>query len=135
MPTFNLRIETPNGIMFNETVQSVLIHNELGDMEVFAGHAPLIASILFSRTKIRVNDEREEQFLMRSGIITVDNNSVKILVEHCALAQEVNYETIKDYEKFVISKLSNPAALGKIQLTYLQEERSSLERMVKIEEK
>ncbi len=133
--TFNLSIETPLGIMFNEPVKSVLLHNELGDMEVFAGHAPLIASILFSKTRVRVTDEREEVFLMRNGVITVENekNQVKILVENCIHSKEVNYETIKDYEKFVLSKLANPEVLSKIQLKYLEEQRSSLERMIKIE--
>ncbi len=136
MPTtFNLSIETPLGIIFNEPAISVLLHNELGDMEAFPGHAPLIASILFSKTRIRVTSEREEEFLMRNGVISISADTVKILVENCVHNKEVDYETIKDYEKFVLSKLSNPEALSKIQIKYLEEQKSSLERMIKIEQK
>ena len=131
--TLSLSIETPNGILFNEPVKSVHLRNELGDMEAFPGHAPLVASILFSKTRIRVNDEREETFLMRNGVITINADRVKILVENCVHSKEVDYETIRDYEKFVLSKLANPEALSKIQIKYLEEQKSSLERMIKIE--
>lgn len=132
--TLTLTIETPQGTIFNEPVSSIHLTNELGDMEIFPGHATLLASISFSKTRVRCSAAREELYFMRSGILRTDTQTgqTTILVESCTHEKDIEYDSIKDYEKFVLDRLSRPAELSSLQITYLTEQKSSLERMIKV---
>jgi F0F1-type ATP synthase epsilon subunit len=134
--SFTLIIQTPRHIFFQGEANYVGIQTELGNTEIYPQHATLVASISFSHTKIK-HAEHEEDVLMRSGLIIVDNehNEVKILVQYCEKLADIDFKTIKEYKDFVVSRLENKQDLNDFQIKHLEEESTSLERMIEVIQK
>jgi hypothetical protein len=81
-----------------------------------------------------VEKQHEEDLLMRNGLIIVDNehNEVKILVQYCEKLADIDFKTIKEYKDFVVSRLENKQDLNDFQIKHLEEESTSLERMIEV---
>lgn len=133
---FNLIIQTPRQIFFQGEANYIGLTTELGDMEIYPKHATLVASISFSKTKIKHADH-EKDLLMRNGLFIVNNekNEVKILVQYCEKITDIDFKTIKEYQNFVLEKLKKKEGLNDFQIKHLEEESTSLEKMVEVIEK
>lgn len=130
---FNLTIQTPRQILFQGEANYVGLTTELGDIEIYPNHATLVATISFSKTKIK-HAEHEEDLLMRNGLIVVDNekDEVKILTQYCEKMADIDFKTIKEYKDFVLQKLEKKEELNDFQIKHLEEEGASLERMIEV---
>jgi F0F1-type ATP synthase epsilon subunit len=134
MNQLTLTIQTPEVIVFQGPIQSVLLVNETGQMEIFPNHATLAGSILFSHTIVRVAPGQEEEFVMRNGLVLMNNETseVKLLVEYCHKIADINFESIHEYRMFIEEKLKNKEALNSFQVVYLEEQQASLKKMIEV---
>jgi F-type H+-transporting ATPase subunit epsilon len=80
MTEFELRIITPERIVFSGTVTSLIAPGELGYLGVLAHHAPLITTLKQGRITVKRNGE-EQHFSISSGILEVSRNVATILTE------------------------------------------------------
>lgn len=130
---FNLIIQSPQRILFQGEGDYVAVTTELGDMEIYPNHATLLATISFSKTKIK-NAEHEQDFLMRNGLIIVDNekNEVKLLAQYCEKLSDIDFKTIEEYKNFVLQKLEKKEELNDFQIKHLEQESTSLEQMIEV---
>ncbi len=133
---FHLTIQTPEKIYFDGPAVSVKIATETGEIEIFPQHASLMGTILFSHTTVR-SAAAEEEFLMRNGLIIVDNakNTVSILVAACDAVGQADFKSIKEYQGFVLEQLAKKADLNSYQLVYLEEHGDALAKMIEVVKK
>ncbi len=80
--TLKLKIATPDGIAYNDTVFSVNLKTEMGEITILPNHIPLVSAL--AAGPIRIMAEKENKaFLSGSGVIEVKRGSeVTILADH-----------------------------------------------------
>ena len=100
MPTFNLSILTPNGIVYENDVQSLVAPGANGFFGVLANHAPMIAATLPGIFKVK--EEKEIFFAVGGGMVEVSHGNVNFLADHAEIAN--NAEDAKEKAKALIPK-------------------------------
>ena len=134
--TFDLTIRTPNEDIFSGKAKGLRISTEGGDMEVFANHSSVTASLAFSPVVISAED-REEEYVARNGLFLFDNaeNKAVILALNCEKKSEVSHQTIKDYLEFIDKQLKEGQKLSDFQILYLKGEKLAVEQQMEELEK
>lgn len=127
---FHLSIRTPNEDIFSGEAYGLHISSEGGDMEVFANHASVTASLLFS--PVVVKSDKDEEFIARNGLFLFDNqaNKATILALNCEKKSEVSHQTVKEYLEFVEKQLAEGKELSDFQILYLKGEKLAVEQQM-----
>jgi len=84
---FHLTVITPEKVIYDGDIASLIVPSELGFFGVLADHAPLIAGL--SKGKITLREESGKQVLFRlnsQGFLEVLKNSVTILCQEALKA-------------------------------------------------
>ena len=90
--------------MLEETVESVTLPTELGEITVLPNHIPLVANLAAGEVKYRQKG-KENFFVVSGGIIEVKkNNQVIVLAETAEFGHEID-ETRADQERQRAQKL------------------------------
>lgn len=137
MKHFHLTIRTPDEkIVESNDVISVDIATETGPTTIYAHHASLTGSILFSRLNVK-SKGLEERYLTRRGTIFVDNerNAVTILVVACEKTETIRYEKLEDYLSYIENIIDSGEDLSAIKLGYLEKEKLAIKEQVKVMKK
>ena len=79
MSTFNLKISTPDGNVFDGEAFMVSVRGSEGDLAIMAGHARFVTAIKPCDVKITLPDESELSGRTEGGLLVVSNNIVTIL--------------------------------------------------------
>lgn len=75
-----LRIVSPEKVMFQGEVESVLVPGTLGPFEILNDHAPIISTLEAGRVEYGMKDAKK-QFDIQGGFIEVKRNEVSLCVE------------------------------------------------------
>jgi F-type H+-transporting ATPase subunit epsilon len=81
MDKFKLEILTPNGLIFNDDVVSVVLPGEEGEFGVLAHHASLTTLLEAGVVDVEREDKSVESILINWGVAQVDEEKVIVLVE------------------------------------------------------
>ena len=79
MNTYNLRISTPDGSVFDGQTVSLIVRGTEGELAVMAGHIPFITAVKPGECKIVLPDESEKIATIGGGILTVQNDKTTLL--------------------------------------------------------
>jgi len=83
MPAFQLSIETPERVVYNGEVSSLIVPAQEGYWGVLADHAPLIANLIPGKISIKESSGRQLNLDSASkGVVEVIKNHVTILLDH-----------------------------------------------------
>jgi F-type H+-transporting ATPase subunit epsilon len=80
MADFKLQVVTPERIVLDETVSSIVAPGALGYLGVLAHHAPLLTTLSSGRLTVRRADESRE-YRMAGGFLEVSNNVATVLCD------------------------------------------------------
>lgn len=97
----NLRVITPNGILWNSEVQEVILSTNSGQIGVLPNHGPLLTGLDIGVMKVRINNTWAAIALM-GGFAQIENNELTILVNEAEKASDMNYEEIQSL--FIIAE-------------------------------
>ena len=78
MKSFNLKVVTPDGLMFDSEVESLLVRTDDGDVEFLAGHIDYMASLGTGRARIK-QDGKDKDASVSGGFVTVKGGEVKLV--------------------------------------------------------
>lgn len=76
----NLKIVSPEKVVFNGEVSSVTVPGLLGSFEILNNHAPIISSLGSGTVSYALKDG-EHQIEVRGGFVEVKKNEVSLCVE------------------------------------------------------
>ena len=99
---FDLKIITPEKIMFDKPVRCVTFQTTEGEMAVLKGHIPLTAIIESSVFHIRYGEDAEEKELLlavHEGFIEVRPEQVSLLTESAEWPEEIDTERAENAKK------------------------------------
>ena len=89
-----LDLVTLHGIKSSGEVYEVLLPTPLGQIAVFENHAPLVSIASPGIIKVRVKpndpDDFMEVFATNGGVIEVEGNAVRVLVDEADAPEEIN---------------------------------------------
>lgn len=77
---FNLKIITPNGILFDNEVKWVNVKTTEGYIGILEWHVPVIATIQISAMSFK-DKEKVRNLTISGGLIVTDLHSVRIISE------------------------------------------------------
>ena len=131
--TFHLLIQTPDSTLFNGEANSLAIETENGQLEILPHHAHLISTVVFASPRVRVG-VTDMMFAVRNGSVYFDteNNTCRVLVSWGQKREEIVHESIVQYLAFVEEKLANKESLNMFQLKYLNDQKQSLDEMIRV---
>ena len=78
MKSFNLKVVTPDGLIFDSPVESLLVRTDDGDVEFLAGHIDYMASLGTGRARIKA-DGKDKFAAVSGGFVTVKGGEVNLV--------------------------------------------------------
>jgi F0F1-type ATP synthase epsilon subunit len=129
--TFKLSIRTPEGDVFDSEATSIRLRAENGQLQVFANHASLLATVIFSRIVVDT-PEGEKVYLGRRGIFNFNNdtNTATLLTLYCEEEGKVDLTNAEDYLKFIEEQMAQGKDLSDFHLTYLEGEKLAIQQQI-----
>ena len=77
----NLKIVSPSGVLFDNSVESVMAPGTLGPFEILNNHAPIISSLESGEVSFKTGDGKLETKRIAGGFVEVQKNEVRLCVE------------------------------------------------------
>jgi len=77
----NLKIVSPSGVLFDNSVESVMVPGTLGPFEILNNHAPIISSLEPGEVSFKTGDGKLETKRIEGGFVEVQKNEVRLCVE------------------------------------------------------
>ena len=114
MKSFKLKIVTPDGLLFDSEVESLLVRTDDGDVEFLAGHIDYMASLGTGRARIKV-DGADKYASVSGGFVTVKGGEVTLVAVTFEFRENINLERAKaamDAAKSEISTAMDDKALA-----------------------
>ncbi len=91
MTEFQLKILTPEGIVYEGKAESVIVRTTVGDKGILARHEPYVAALGIGQAKIRI-EGNVRIAAISSGIIDVTPECTSILAQSFEWADEIDLE-------------------------------------------
>jgi F-type H+-transporting ATPase subunit epsilon len=88
--TINLKLITPERIVFDKPVSMVVAKSIDGDLAILPGHEPLIAPLAIDVVRF-VADGEEEHAAVMGGVLEVRENEVTVLSDVAELGEEIDH--------------------------------------------
>ena len=90
--TFSLSLTTPDGAVFEDEAEMVIVPGAAGEIGVLARHAPLIALLQAGSTRVYTNRDAEEvqEFATGPGFFTVEQDRALALVDTAVNVREID---------------------------------------------
>lgn len=90
----NFELVTLEGLKFRETVHEVILPTTTGQIAIFTNHAPLVSiannGMIAVRKTEKDPDDLLEYYATNGGVIEVIDNTVRLLADEAAHAEEIN---------------------------------------------
>ena len=89
---FSISLTTPDGAVFEDEVEMVIVPGAAGEIGVLARHAPLIALLKAGSTRIYTNRDAEavHEFATGPGFFTVELDRAIALVDTAVNVREID---------------------------------------------
>ena len=111
--TLNLRVLSPNRVIWDSEVQEIIISTNSGQMGVLPNHVSLVTAVDIGVMKIRLNGKWSTMALM-GGFAKIDKDRNTILVNNAE--RDVDIDLQKAQETFRRAKACLAQAEGKRQV-------------------
>lgn len=80
----NLEILTPDKKVFEGEVTAVTVPGTLGSFQILKDHAAIISTLEDGEVIIKANQNDEQRFFIKGGVVEAINNKVVVLAEGIA---------------------------------------------------
>jgi len=91
MEKLHLEVITPEKVIVNEDVESVVATSSLGEFGVFLEHIPFLSGIIPGELRYTTGD-KTESLAVTNGFAEVSNNKVSVLVDAAEKAHDIDLE-------------------------------------------
>jgi len=95
MATFTLSVVTPEHILLEEEVESIIVPGVQGYLGILAHHAPLITPIVPGRLTVRKSPSTEIIMAISGGFLEVSGNKATVLADAVEYADDIDIERAK----------------------------------------
>jgi F-type H+-transporting ATPase subunit epsilon len=89
---FKLSIVTPEKVLYDADVQSLVAPGSEGYLGVLSDHAPLMTALQPGKVEFRDADDRVQIVAVTNGFLEVSNNQATILADAAELAENIDFD-------------------------------------------
>lgn len=93
MTTFNLKIATPDGLLFEGPAQELVVRTTTGDMGILAGHIDIVTPLAMGQAVI-VTEEGRKTAACIGGMVSVVKGNVYLLPTTFEWAEQIDVERV-----------------------------------------
>jgi F-type H+-transporting ATPase subunit epsilon len=95
--TFSVSLVTPDGPVFDDEAEMIVVPGEAGEVGVLARHAPLIALLKAGSTRVykSVDSADIQEFATGPGFFTVEEDRALALVDAAVDVKEIDEEVAR----------------------------------------
>ncbi len=98
--SFKLSIVSPERILFEDEVVSLVVPGGEGYLGILSNHAPLISTLKVGEIKFRDRNNKELWMATSGGFIEVSNNKATILADTAEFVHEIDHgRAMKELER------------------------------------
>nr|YP_009059747.1 ATP synthase CF1 epsilon chain [Amentotaxus formosana]YP_009159009.1 ATP synthase CF1 epsilon chain [Amentotaxus argotaenia]YP_010258626.1 ATP synthase CF1 epsilon subunit [Amentotaxus yunnanensis]AKP55016.1 ATP synthase CF1 epsilon chain [Amentotaxus argotaenia]UIX22736.1 ATP synthase CF1 epsilon subunit [Amentotaxus yunnanensis]UPV69825.1 ATP synthase CF1 epsilon subunit [Amentotaxus formosana]BAP47737.1 ATP synthase CF1 epsilon chain [Amentotaxus formosana] len=108
----NLRVLTPNRVVWDSEVQEIILTTNSGQIGVLPNHTAIVTALDIGVMKIRLNAQWSTMALM-GGFAKIDNNEITLLVNNAE--RGIDIDPREAQESFRLAKADLAQAKGKRQ--------------------
>nr|YP_009154358.1 ATP synthase CF1 epsilon subunit [Metasequoia glyptostroboides]AKM70816.1 ATP synthase CF1 epsilon subunit [Metasequoia glyptostroboides]QNT09787.1 ATP synthase CF1 epsilon subunit [Salix cinerea] len=108
----NLRVLTPNRVVWDSEVQEIILTTNSGQMGVLPNHIAIVTALDIGVMKIRLKTQWSTMALM-GGFAKIDNNEITLLVNNAERGIDIDLQEAQ--EIFRLAKADRARAEGKRQ--------------------
>ena len=87
---FKLSIVSPERILFEEEIESLVVPGSEGYLGILSHHAPLIAGLKVGKIRLRTQENVEKTLAISGGFIDVSDNQATILADSVEFVDEID---------------------------------------------
>ncbi|XP_057813115.2 ATP synthase epsilon chain, chloroplastic-like [Cryptomeria japonica] len=91
----NLRVVTPNRVVWDSEVQEIILATNNGQMGVLPSHTALVTALDIGVMKIRLNAQWSTMALM-GGFAMIDNNEITLLVNNAERGIDIDLQEAQE---------------------------------------
>jgi len=102
-----LKVVTPFGEFFNETITSCTIPGTRGQFQILKDHAALISTVNVGSLKIEYSDAKSVFVAVSGGFCEVKDNQVEIIVESAEFPGNIDVARAESSKKRAEERLSS----------------------------
>jgi F-type H+-transporting ATPase subunit epsilon len=88
--TLRLEVVTPDGPVYGDAVEMVVVPGVDGELGVLRGHQPLVSLLAIGETRVRRADATVEHIATGIGYVQVLFDKVLVVVDHAELAGQID---------------------------------------------
>ena len=88
--TFSLSLTTPDGAVFDDEAEMVIVPGAAGEIGVLARHAPLVATLKAGSTRVHVGANEVLEFATGPGFFKVELDRALALVDDAVSVKEID---------------------------------------------
>lgn len=87
-----LNVVTPEKVIFEDEVISIIAPGSEGYLGVLTDHAPLITALLSGKLTVKDREGKEQFFCVSGGFLEVSNNVATLLADAAEATEEIDIE-------------------------------------------
>ena len=95
MATYHLQIVTPDRMVYAGEAQSIILRTINGDICILANHIDYAAPLGIGEAKVTAADGTEREGVCNGGLLSVENNTVRVIATTFEWAEDIDIERAK----------------------------------------
>ena len=107
---FKLSAVTPEKVVFEEDVSSIIVPGVEGYLGVLTNHAPLITPLTSGRLEVKDPSGNQQEFFLAGGFLEVSGNVATILADAIETPAEIDIDRAKSAEQRARERLEHRAS-------------------------
>ena len=104
---FKLSAVTPEKVVFEQDVTSIVAPGVEGYLGVLTNHAPIITPLTSGRLEVKDTSGKESKYFISGGFLEVSNNIATILADAIEIPDQIDVERAKAAETRARERLSH----------------------------
>ena len=99
MKTYPLRIGTPDGLLFEGDVQSVICRSITGDLAILADHINYCTALGMGSASVTLADGTRKEAACIGGMLTMMNGKCRVLATTWEWKEDIDFERAQEAKK------------------------------------
>ena len=93
---FKVEILTPEGEVFNDEVEMVSTRTTVGEIGIYANHAPVLGMLEPTELRVYLSDTEILRFAQSEGYMQIGGNHVMLLVQEIKKPEELDVGVLRE---------------------------------------
>ncbi len=106
---YKLSIVTPEKVVYEEEVASIIAPGTVGYLGILSNHAPIITSLKPGVLNVKDNSGNEINFAISGGFLENSSNICTVLADSAEFAKDIDLERAQESLKRAKQRLQNAA--------------------------